>query len=408
MSNKTISINPSLFSMGGSKTKKNRENKKNPTKVPLISPNVLKNKLLKRIKEHKQRETNNLEINDALNVKNNTGGGKFTTDILSYSDEFNDSINYLQNISNKKKVNDNKINYDRRKEQLERKTVRNYQTFNQPHVEQNVNIDLPQELMSNPLIVVNTNTITQDGQHINLHKKINDPIPYGILKGGIKPTYRDWNKTQRNYEITNPQAALTISGIEINRVKSERENRLNNLREKLKQKQVEEVNNKSEDIMITQNLIQQPLIQQPLIQQPLIQQHVIQPRSENVINQPVRHVIPVNISGGEEIIATKRITKKTIKRKYTLGRSKNKNRVSVLVKDRGTRKLILGAQKILKQKPINDVKEYLREHNFIKIGSNAPNDVLRKLFESSMLAGEITNINSEILLHNFSKEDKKL
>ena len=62
----------------------------------------------------------------------------------------------------------------------------------------------------------------------------------------------------------------------------------------------------------------------------------------------------------------------------------------------------------MKQKSINYVKEYLRDHNFIKIGSNAPNDVLRKLYESAMLAGEITNSNSDILLHNFSKNDKEL
>ena len=57
---------------------------------------------------------------------------------------------------------------------------------------------------------------------------------------------------------------------------------------------------------------------------------------------------------------------------------------------------------------MNDVKLYLREHNLIKIGSNAPNDVLRKMYESSMLAGEITNSNAETLLHNFSKDDKEL
>jgi uncharacterized membrane-anchored protein len=79
-----------------------------------------------------------------------------------------------------------------------------------------------------------------------------------------------------------------------------------------------------------------------------------------------------------------------------------------LGRDRGTRKRILSAQKDLKKKSINDIKLYLKDHNLIKIGSSAPNDVLRKLYESAMLAGEITNSNSETLLHNFTKEEKEL
>ena len=399
MSNKTISINPSLFSMGGSKTKKNREKKTKPTIVPLISPNVLKNKLLKRIKEHKQRETVNLENNKRKlpspeeSIKNDI----VKHDLLSsFSDEFSDSINYLQTLSKQKKVNDEKANYERekqkRKEQLERKTVRNY---HEPHVQHNVNLDLPEELMSRPLIVVNTDNMTTGGQSIQLHTKTSDSIPYGILKGGSKPTYRDWARTQRNYDVINPQAALTIQGIELNKEKNERENRLNNLREKLKQKQIEETITKHDDIMLTQNLIQKPILEN--------NQSV-----ENIVSQPLQNVAPINVGGSGDIIATKKITKKTIKRKYTLGKSKIKRTVSILVKDRGTRKIILGAQKDLKRKSINDVRECLRDHNLIKIGSNAPNDVLRKLYESAMLSGEITNSNSEILLHNFSKDDKEL
>jgi len=396
MSNKTISINPSLFSMGGSKTKKNREKKTKPTIVPLISPNVLKNKLLKRIKEHKQRETENLENNKRKlpppeeSIKNDI----VKHELSSFSDEFSDSINYLQTLSKQKKVNDEKANYERqkqkRKEQLERKTVRNY---HEPHVQHNVNLDLPEELMSRPLIVVNTDNMTTGGESIQLHPKTSDSIPYGILKGGSKPTYRDWARTQRNYDVINPQAALTIQGIELNKEKNERENRLNNLREKLKQKQIEETITKQDDIMLTQNLIQKPIFEN--------NQSV-----ENIVSQPLQNVAPINVGG--DIIATKKITKKTIKRKYTLGKSKIKRTVSILVKDRGTRKIILGAQKDLKRKSINDVREYLRDHNLIKIGSNAPNDVLRKLYESAMLSGEITNSNSEILLHNFSKDDKEL
>jgi hypothetical protein len=402
MSNKTISINPSLFSIGGSKTKKNREKKQKPTITPLISPNVLKNKLLKRIKEHKQRETENLENNKKKlpNPEESIKTDIVKHELSSFSDEFSDSINYLQTLSKQKKVNDEKLNYERqkqkRKEQIERQTVRNYQsmTSSQPNIEHNINLDLPEELMSQPLIVVNTDTMPVGGQSIQLHTKTADSIPYGILKGGTKPTYRDWAKTQRNYDVTSPHAALTIQGLELNKGKNERENRLNSLREKLKQKQIEESINKSEDIMMTQSLIQKPV--------------EIEQRVENIVSQPIQNTVPVNIGGGEEIIAMKKITKKTIKRKYTLGRSKIKKTVSVLVKDRGTRKLVLGAQKDLKRKSINDVKEYLRDHNLIKIGSNAPNDVLRKLYESAMLAGEITNSNSEILLHNFSKDDKEL
>ena len=240
MTNKTISINPNLFSLGGSKTKKNRDKKQKQLITPLISPNVLKHKLLKRIKEHKKIETANLE-NNAKKIRDsepvNSIKGVEINDINAndtFSDEFNDSISYLQTLSKQKRINDEKNNFERRKKrELEQKTLKNYSALN--HQQTNtpyVNIDLPEELQ-HPLIKVNTENFSTQGvgsMILNTYKK--DDVPYGILKGGSKPTYRDWhNKTQRNV-VTNPNAALTIQGNNNSNINSTRESRLNSLREK--------------------------------------------------------------------------------------------------------------------------------------------------------------------------------
>ena len=207
--------------------------------------------------------------------------------------------------------------------------------------------------------------------------------------------------TQRNNVVTNPNFALTIQNGSVSKEKIVRESRLHNLREKLKNKQIEEVNKKE---IVPEVPLQIKTEQIPQVIQP----QVIQEKPQEIIVEDASKInnIPTNVSN-EENIGTKKITKKTIKRKYTLGKSRIKKAVGVLIKDRKTRKQIISAQKDLKKKSINDIKNYLRDHNLIKIGSNAPNDVIRKLYESSMLSGEITNSNSEILLHNFSKEDKE-
>jgi hypothetical protein len=405
MSNKTISINPSLFSIGSSKTKKNRDKKLKSNAVPLISPNVLKNKLLKRIKEHKQKETQHLENNKrnlTTQIDVEIPTHKSNNEILNFNDEFSESINYLQTLSKQKNIDAERRNSEvlkqKRKEELDRMTIRNYHSIGQPISQPLINIDLPEELIQ-PIVP----TISEPFK-IN----VKNDVPYGILKGGEKPSYREWTRTQRNNIVTNPHASLLIDGVNINSQNSARENRLNLLKQKIK--------NKNEEIrvdpLLSENLIRKPNEIQESTQQIQSQQSQSIQQSQQI--QSIQPIQPQSIqsqqiqNAGGKLIATKHITKKTIKRKYTLGRSQIKRTVSVLIKDRGTRKKVLYAQKDLKRKNMNDIKAYLREHNLIKTGSNAPNDVLRKLYESAMLAGEITNSNPSTLLHNFSKEDKEL
>jgi len=415
---KKIEINPALFNVGG-KTKKNREKKEKPVVSPIISPNIIKNKLLKRIKEHKSKEIKDLEVNNTNYKKESQD---FSTpklvDINSYSNEFNESIEYLNSLSREKQK-------EKRKQEIGGRTIKHKNIYSHIDTSQQVtnsnsnspyvNIELPEELKS-PLISVTT-------EQLNKQKPTND-VPYGILKGGNKPTYRTW--TQRNNPVvSNPRLALTVPNESIIHHKNEREDKLAKLKEKIKQK---------ENVKPTFA----PVLSEPIINtsQPLIN---YKPRENNPIGEPNKNELKqkisfdtdndlTNITNNTNINTTlsnniiiqpseeeekqdvkfKRIHKKTIRKTYTLGKSKNQKIVSILLKDRQTRKQVLAAQKELKKEPINDIKKYLRTHNLIKIGSNAPNDVVRKIYESAMLAGEITNNNKDTLLHNFMKDDSDL
>jgi hypothetical protein len=429
MSNKTIHVDPALFSVGKfSKTKKNREKKGKPIIKPLISPNILKNRLLKKIKDHKQREIKNEISNEkTISKPNLVDYSEIKND--KYTDEFFDSMNYLQTLQKEKKQGQEK---QKKIDDLQRKTIKNYSHMNYGNENIIVNLELP-ETLNVPLTNFENNT---NNETIHLNKK--EGIPYGILKGGSKPTYRTWVKTQKNHPniVTNSNNALLIDNN--NKELSQREKRLNALKETIRQRQILDKikNNKQPDSVINNEILTKNLIQKT-------EEKVIQSENSNISNdfqnvsiqnvsnnnndnENISQIIHENENenvneksylnanyaeknidkehqkiGGYSII--KRISKKTIKRKYTLGKSKIKRAVGILLKDQKTRKRVLAAHKDLKMKPINDVKEYLRMHNLLKVGSNAPNDVLRKLYETSMLAGEITNINSDTMLHNFIK-----
>jgi hypothetical protein len=94
--------------------------------------------------------------------------------------------------------------------------------------------------------------------------------------------------------------------------------------------------------------------------------------------------------------------KKIFKRTYKVGRSKTEPKIGVLVSNRTIRKRISTEAQLLKQTPIHEVRRFLIKKGFIKVGTNAPNDVLRKMYETvSLVCGEIQNHNPENLLYNF-------
>jgi len=94
--------------------------------------------------------------------------------------------------------------------------------------------------------------------------------------------------------------------------------------------------------------------------------------------------------------------KKTVRRNYKIGRSNVFSKVAVLVSNKTIRNNIMNKSQDLKHISIEDVRRYLIKRGFIRIGSSAPNDVLRKMYETAnLMCGEVENHNTENLLYNY-------
>ena len=79
----------------------------------------------------------------------------------------------------------------------------------------------------------------------------------------------------------------------------------------------------------------------------------------------------------------------------------------MLIKNSQTRRRIQTEHAQLKQKNILDIKNHLRSKNLLKVGSEAPNDVLRHIYEQSILAGQVENKSKDTLIHNYFNDEKK-
>ena len=429
---KTIQINPELFKLSGNKTRKNKE-KKELTLTPLVSPNKLRQKYLNRIKEHKKNEIKNSSV---------------TSNTPSNSDEFYNAIDYL----NKRKKDVEKEKYHKA---LNNKTLKTYggapsmqtssmqspnnnqyipllSSINSPLVELELPFDLqePMPTQSNYFLPTQpTSQSASQGNIMNLKYKPPDDVPYGCLKGGVKPSYRSWIQTRKNSEqqssemqipsvrpptppkrnmfIDTPLTTPTIASNPAPTIVDSREQRLEQIKHKLKKFQERENGSKPEYKTLNSTLeMLEPFgpggaiaaAATKMTLDPLIPFDDDKTEITNV--QTIKEEL--KIPKGPEL---KNYIKRTIRRKFTLGRSDKLRKVGILLKDKQTRKNVLNAQKELKKTTITDVRKYLRQHGIIKVGSTAPNDVLRKTFESAMLAGEITNMNKDVLLHNFLNEE---
>lgn len=431
---KTIKINPELFKVSGRKSRKNGHNSA-PIQKPIISAEQLKSKLQSRVKEHKKDET-------AIKSKRSKSKSSEETG----EDEFSKSLNFFSELSQRKKTQEKDSSRAPLNKTVKKPVLTNYSAAVPPTApleDPIVDLSFPQDLYPvSPKLVSNPSVSS-----LRLNYTVDNLIP-GCLKNGLKPTYRSLKRnlvpTKRNaltFDIPGqaplqatatavplvaplqatatavPLQAIATVPLVAQAAPDNREDRLNQLKQKQQQQQ-------PQTQLITQ-VNQLPdilpdLVKEEIVLKDLFSQQTNTPRAEpkkNDINELLVDTAIIDATSenvGEDVlnilypVKHKKKTKRITKRTYTVGRNRGTNGpIGVLIKDAGTRKKIMSAHKELKNTQINDLKKYLRDHNLIKAGSSAPNDVLRKTYECAMMTGEIMNTNEETLLHNFINEPIK-
>ena len=58
----------------------------------------------------------------------------------------------------------------------------------------------------------------------------------------------------------------------------------------------------------------------------------------------------------------------------------------------------------LKNEDVELVKNELIKTNLLKLGSNAPSNLLRKIYEDANMAGKVVNVGGDTFMHNFMKD----
>ena len=93
---------------------------------------------------------------------------------------------------------------------------------------------------------------------------------------------------------------------------------------------------------------------------------------------------------------------KTIKQYSSFGKHKHSSTVRVFIQN--DKRKIEGELRALDRHDMNKVRTYLKNHGLLKVGSTAPDEILRESYKNSILAGNINNKSKDVLLHNFMQD----
>lgn len=356
---KSIKINMADFNTTRKKTKDkiptaNSIKIKNTANKP--KPDTLKKRtLLKLIRQQQEDRYNKLfGTNDS---PASTAKPQIVPEMLEMKNEVDKAKEYLNNLKEKSENAHNTHNATIKRHPI-------IQTMSMP-----LNAQL-QPIVNSPQPVMQTlNSNSNSIAPVNVYSAT---PKYGCLKNGSLPTYRHFMHTSKNQPIIQIGNSIPSSALPTTLGNSISNNVL-------------AVPNQTDNNNMKSTSAIEAKMNEGLKRMSELKQ------STEILNKLKKTYRP-----------KRNLQKKTIRRTYKIGRSATLPKISVLVSNKTIRNNTTTKSQLLKQSSIQDVKKHLVKRGLIKIGGTTPNDVLRKIYESTMLmCGDVQNHNPENILHNY-------
>lgn len=411
--NKTITINPDLFKIpNGNRSSKKRKSKdeeapkikfKSQAEKP-IRNKTTKRAILKFIRDNQEKNYKKM-MENGERPTNSGSSSSPTTD--KFNGDFKETLKFFENV-NKDIIQKQNIQFPKNKSLKSQNFV--IDTFLAEHAvlpkktttttttstNANINIEIPDIL--NDFTHVNIDSIPYSigGEEIKLNNQFttankNVNPKWGCLKGGSLPTFRNFQKTHKVYPSqmggqihSNSQKMLPVKSFWVDTPNPNPSANTNtNIIDDNSEEPKFNISNIIGGIRVPDRISPLNLIQKQ------------EKEKEKTQNRKSKMRYPKQ--------------KRTVKREFKLGKSEKHPKIGILISNKTIRKHITTQSKMLKQHSIQDVKKHLIKHGFIKIGSSAPNEVLREMYETSkMMCGEIYNHNPDTLMYNFFNDTAPL